>query len=285
VSAMRRPSVFLQTLRTLRWQVFWYGAGLALMAAFVVYVYPSYASQLADIDIPEAMRALIGDVDYGTGKGFLSAEFLSWVPIVVVVFAVMSGTGAIGNEEANGTLDLLLAQPISRRRVAIEKLAGLFAATALLALITYIGWLISVPFVDIDVSLGDMAVSTANLVPLMLALQSLACLASVTLPSRGVATGAVTAFAVASYFINYIASLVDALEPIRVVSVFYHYHGTEVLTDGVQWAGLVVLLVLCAVFSALTVAGLERREIGGGQLRFSLPWLRSRTDEPSSATS
>jgi ABC-2 type transport system permease protein len=281
---MQRPSIFLQTLRNLRWQVFWYGIGLALMAALVVYVYPSYARQLADIDIPEAMRALIGDVDYGTGKGFLSAEFLSWVPIVVVVFAVMSGTGAIGNEEANGTLDLLLAQPISRRRVAIEKLGGLYAATVLVALITYIGWLISVPFVDIDVSLGDLAISTANLVPLMLVLQALACLASVTLSNRGVATGAVTAFAVASYFINYIASLVNALEPLSVVSVFHHYHGTEVLTDGVQWTGLVVLLVLCVVFSALTVAGLEQREIGGGQMRFSLPWLHHGTTEASSAS-
>ncbi len=270
---MRRPSIFLKSQRDLRWQVIWYGLGLALMAALVVYVYPSYASQLADFNIPEAMRALIGNVDYGTGKGFLSAEFLSWVPIVVAVFAITSGTGALGGEEANGTLDMLLAQPVSRRRVAVEKLAGLLVSSLLVAAVTYLGWLISVPFVKIDVGLGGLAVSTLNLVPLMLVLQSLACLATVTLANRGMATGAVTAFTVASYFINYIASLVSAIDALKYVSIFHYYHGTEVLTDGVQWPGLILLLALYAGLSALAVVFFERREIGGSQAGFSLPWF------------
>ncbi len=279
---MRRPSIFIQTLRNLRWQIFWYGIGLALMAALVIYVYPSYASQLADFNIPEAMRALTGNVDYGTGAGFLSGEFLSWVPIVVAVFAIMSGTSAIGSEEANGTLDLLLAQPISRRRVAIEKLAALFVSTLLVVLITYIGWLISVPFVKIDVGLGDLALATVNLVPIMLVLQSIGCLASVSMANRGVATGAVTAFTVASYFVNYVASLVHAIEPLRLLSIFHYYHGTEVLTDGLQWFGFILLLALYVGFSILAVTGLERREIGGGQTHLSLPWLHHEAAESGS---
>ena len=279
---MQRPSIFIQTLRNLRWQIFWYGIGLALMAALVIYVYPSYASQLADFNIPEAMRALTGNVDYGTGAGFLSGEFLSWVPIVVAVFAIMSGTSAIGSEEANGTLDLLLAQPISRRRVAVEKLAALLVSTLLVVLITYIGWLISVPFVKIDVGLGDLALATVNLVPIMLVLQSIGCLASVSMANRGVATGAVTAFTVASYFVNYVASLVHAIEPLRLLSIFHYYHGTEVLTDGIQWFGLILLLALYVGFSILAVTGLERREIGGGQTHISLPWLHHEAAESGS---
>jgi ABC-2 type transport system permease protein len=279
--AMRRPSVFLKSLRDLRWQMFWYGLGLALMAALVVYVYPSYSNQLADFDIPEAMRALIGDVDYGTPEGFLAAEFMSWVPIVLVVFAVTSGTGAIGSEEANGKLDLLLSQPISRARLTLEKLAGLQVATVTVAAITYVGWLISVPFVDIDVSLGDLALATANLIPLTLMLQALGCFASVSLGSRGTATGAVTAFAIASYFLNYLASLVEAIEPLRAVSVFHHYHGTEVITDGVQWDGLGLLLGLYALFAGLSVFAFRHREIGSGR-GIPLPRLRLHDSEAAS---
>lgn len=279
---MRRPSIFRKTLRDLRWQIFWYGVGMALMAALVVYIYPSYASQLADFNLPEAMKALIGNVDYGTGKGFVSAEFLSWVPVILAVFAITSGTGALGGEEANGTLDLLLAQPVSRQRVAIEKLAGLLLSSLLIAAITYVGWLVSVPFVKIDISLGGLAAATFNLVPLMLVLQSLAMLATVTLSSRGAATGAVTAFAVASYFVNYIAALVSAIEPVRVISIFYHYHGTEVLTGGIQWPGLLLLLAIYVVSSALAVSAFQRREIGSSQTPFRLPWLRHDATEPAS---
>jgi ABC-2 type transport system permease protein len=271
---MRRPSIFFKTVWDLRWQAFWYGLGLALMAALVIYIYPDYAEQFAGFEMPEALRALIGDVDFGTPTGFVSAEFFSWIPIVLAVFAITSGSGALGGEEDNGTLDLLLAQPITRRRVAVEKLVGLFVATLLLVAITYVGWLISVPFVDIEVSLSDLALATANLVPLTLVLQALACLATVSLSSRGVATGAITAFAVASYFINYLATLVDSLEPFRVLSVFYHYHGVDVLDSGLHWSGLALLVVLYAAFAALSVFAFERREIGGGVSLLRLPQLR-----------
>lgn len=259
---MRRPSIFYKTLRDLRWQIFWYGIGLGLMGAFVVYIYPSYSSQFADFEVPEAMRPFIGDVDFGTGKGFLSAEMFSWVPLIMVVFAIMGGTSALAGEEANGTLDLVMAQPVTRTRLLLEKLAGLLLALVLILLLIYAGWLVSVPFVDIDVGLGELAVATANVLPVIAFFQAFSLWAGVTLPSRGLATGAAVGLAVVSYFVFYLASIVDAIEPLRWVSVFYHYHGTEVLLDGVQWGGLALLVALYALFAGWAVVSFQRRDIG-----------------------
>lgn len=267
---MRHPNVFYKTLRDLRWQVIWYGIGLGLMSALVVYIFPSYSGQLADIEIPEAMRAMIGDVDYGTAAGFVSAEFLSWTPLVLVVFAIMGGTGTLAGEEANGSLDIVLAQPVSRTRVAVEKLAGLLVATLLICAIVYAGWLVSVPFVDIDLGLGELAAATLNLVPLIAFFQAFSMWAGVTLPSRGLATGTAVALAVASYFVYYLANIVDSLEPLQQLSVFYHYHGTEVLTDGVHWGGVALLVALYALFAAWALISFQRRDLGvtaGFQLR------------------
>jgi ABC-2 type transport system permease protein len=259
---MQRLSVLYKTLRDLRWQIIWYGIGLGLMSALVIYIYPSYNNQLADIEIPEAMRALIGDVDYGTPEGFIAAEFLSWTPLILVVFAIMGGTAALAGEEANGTLDIIMAQPISRARVAIEKLAGLMIGLLGICAIIYAGWLISVPFVDIDIGYGELAVATFSVVPLIAFFQSISMWAGVTLPSRGLATGAVVALAVASYFIYYLANIVDALEPLRQISPFYHYHGTEVLTDGVHWGGQALLLALYLLFAGWALISFQRRDLG-----------------------
>ena len=128
-------SVFRRTLYSLRWQVIAYGLGLALIAMMDTYIYPSYAGQLANMELPESMKALLGGADYGTGRGFLGAEFFSWVPPLLVVFGVMAGTSALAGEEANGTLDLLLAQPISRRQLLLSKVAAIAAATCLIAAI------------------------------------------------------------------------------------------------------------------------------------------------------
>jgi hypothetical protein len=88
------------------------------------------------------------------------------------------------------------------------------------------------------------------------------------LPNRGVATGASVGFAIVSYFVYYLAALVDALEPFRQLSVFYHYHGTEVLEDGIHLPGLAVLLLLFAVLTYFAWRGFERRDIGvGGELK------------------
>ena len=272
---MQRPSIFRKTLRDLRWQIVWYGLGLGLMAAFVVYVYPSYSGQLADLQLPDAMKAMIGNADYGTPQGFLSGELLSWAPLVLVVFAVMGGTSALAGEEANGTMDLLLAQPTSRTRLAMEKLLALFVATLAICAVIYCGFLISVPFVDINIGLGRLLVGTLNLVPLILLFESFSMWAGVALPSRGVATGLSVAIAVASYFFYYLGNLVDALKPLRSLSVFYHYHGTEVLSDGVHWPGALLLLGLYVLFAVWALYLFQRRDIGVSSQGLRLSWRRS----------
>ena len=254
-------SVFQKTLRDYRWQVFWYGLGLALLCALVVYIYPSYRAQLESFDIPEALQALIGEADYSTPAGFLTAEFFSWGPIVVLVFAIMAGTAALAGEESNGTLDLLLAQPISRRRLVLEKMAGFAVSALAIALLVNAGWLISVPFVDIDISLATLLAATLVMVPPVLLVGALAMWASATLSNRKTATGLVTGFVVASFFINYLAELVDVLEPLRWLS-FNHYQNTTVLTEGFNLPNAAVLLLATALFALLAVRAFERRDIG-----------------------
>src|SRR5262249_9141179 len=143
------------------------GLGMALIAMMDVYIYPSYASQLADLKLPDSMKALVGGADYGTGAGSLGAEFFSWVPPLLVVFAVMAGTSALAGEEANGTMDVLLAQPISRSALVLAKLGAITAAALLIVAIICAGWLLSVPFVDIDVGYGRLFAATLNIVPLL----------------------------------------------------------------------------------------------------------------------
>jgi len=260
--------VLFKTIRDLRWQVFWYSLGLSLMGAFVVYIYPSYKDQLAGFELPEAMKALIGNADFASPKGFLAAEFYSWAPILLVVFAIMAGTSALAGEEETGTLDLLLAQPVSRRRLALAKLAGLTLASILITAGTYAGWLISIPFVDMDVSLARLALANLQLVPLLLAVGFLAVWCGAFLPDRKLATGVVTGIAVASYVVNYLSALVEVLKPLAWASVFNYAEGGETLVGSYdEWKSL-VLLAAAALFAALALASFERRDLGvrGGGL-------------------
>jgi ABC-2 type transport system permease protein len=258
---MPQPSILIKTLRDLRWQVFWYGLGLAAMCALVVFIYPSYREQLSSFEIPEALKPLIGDTNYATPQGFLTAEFFSWGPLLGVIFAIMAGTSTLGGEEAGGTLDLLLSQPVSRRRLILEKMLGFALSACLIAVLVEVGWLLSVPFVDIDISLGSLMAATFLMVPQMLLVGAFAVWATAFLPERKLATGFVTSVVVVSFFVNYLAELVDVLAPLQWAS-FFKYQNSGVLTKGLDLPDLVVLLAATAVFAFLAVVAFERREIG-----------------------
>jgi ABC-2 type transport system permease protein len=281
VRPLVRLALFAKTLRDLRWQVFGYGVGLALMAALVVTIYPSYQEQLADFEVPEALQGLTGDVNYGSPEGFLSAEFVSWVPIITSIFAIMAGTSALAGEEANGTLDLLLSQPISRRRLALEKMAGIIVATYAITVIVCLGWALSVPFVDIDISLMDLFIATLNLAPITLAFAFLAMFLGAFMPDRRTATAAAAALAVAGYFLNYMARIVNALEPLAWLSPF-NYDDVDALVEGFDWWRPAVLLAIAIVLAVATVACFERRDIGV-QSRLRLPFAR--TAKPQAGSS
>jgi ABC-2 type transport system permease protein len=278
---MPQPRIFIKSLRDLRWQVFWYGVGLASMAAFVVYLYPSYAKQLQDFKVPEALKPFVGNAEIASPNGFLSAEIFSWAPIILVIFAIMAGTSALAGEEAGGTLDLLLAQPISRARLAAEKIAAFACSAALIAAIILLGWLVSIPFVDFQVSWGRLVLATFNVIPITLFFGALSMCAGAASSERRSATGVVTAVAVLTYFVHYLAALVDAIRPLQWASPFYYYGGGKVLAEGMNWPHMSVLVAGSIVLLGLTLVFFQQRDIGARSASIRGPRLRLRREARS----
>ena len=289
---MSRPSVFLRAMRDQRWMVLGFGVGGALMAALILSIYPSYSEALKDFELPPAFEAFIGDVDIASGAGFVTAEFFSWIPMLLVVYAIIQGTGVLAGEESNGTLDLLLAQPISRTRLFLEKATSIIVGTLAIVVLMLPGWMIPYGTVDIDVGLGRLIVATLAMAPLMLAFAALALLAGAVLATRRDATMAVAVLAIVSFFVNSIGQASDVLEPLRPASLFYHFHSDRIVISGVDAVGVTVLLATAVVATGLAALMFQRRDIGvvsGGwtkQLRQALStvgWRREPGGSPEDA--
>lgn len=266
---MSRPSVFLKAMRDQRWMVLGFGLGGALMAALVLGVYPSYREALALVEIPPALQALVGDVDLASAEGFVSVEFFAWMPVLLVVYAIIQGTGVLAGEESSGTLDLLLAQPISRTRLFIEKATSIVLGTLVIVLLILPGWVVTYAAADIDLALGRLMLATVAMAPLMLAFAALSLLAGSLLPTRRDATTAIVALTVISYFINSLGQAAEVLEPLRPASLFFYFRADNVLVDGVDPAGAGVLLAVALIAGGLALVAFRRRDIGvvlGGSL-------------------
>ena len=103
----------------------------AILAAFYLSLYPSIGSvdemrRLLDAMPPE-LRAMfsIEGADLGTPAGYLNMELFTFMlPLIVAAVTVTAGSGATAGEEERGTLELLLANPIGRWRIVVEKALG-----------------------------------------------------------------------------------------------------------------------------------------------------------------
>jgi ABC-2 type transport system permease protein len=245
-----------------RWMVLGFGIGSAFMAAMILGIYPSYSEALEDFEIPPAMQAFIGDVDIASAAGFITAEFFSWIPILLVVYAIIQGTGALAGEESSGTLDLLLAQPISRMRLFLEKAVSILAGTLLIIALILPGWAIIYGSVEIDVSLESLIVATVAMIPLILAFAGLSLLAASVLSTRRDAASAMAVVAVVSFFLNTLGQASDVLDVMRPLSLFYHFHSDQVVTSGADAVGTTILLVTAIVATGLAALMFQRRDIG-----------------------
>lgn len=262
---MPRASVFAKSLRDQRWQVLGFGLALAIMSSTAVFLWPSVRDTLQNFVLPDAVKAFLGtDLSIATPAGYLSARYFGWVDILLIVYAVLQGTGAIAGEESNGTMDLLLAQPIARRSVVVQKTAAAVIGSAAIIAIGWLGFALSIPLIGIDVSLADAAIASANMLPITLLFFALSLWSGAVAPSRAVAAGVVIGLATAAYFISTLANGVDSLRNLRYATPFYYYGSGEPLVYGIEWWHVGLLLGVAATFVVLTVRTFESRDISTG---------------------
>ncbi|MCC7364673.1 MAG: ABC transporter permease subunit [Dehalococcoidia bacterium] len=286
---MNRLPLVAKTLRDYRVSVVAIGLTIVLMALVVMLVYPTYSEALADMEVPAGFEGFIGEAgDWSSPAGFLAAEFFSWIPLVLIVLAIIAGTGAVAGEEAAGTMDLLLAQPVSRRRYLLERFAGIALAVTLAAAFALPGFAIGKLAIGYDVSYWRMTQATVNMLPVTYLFVALALLGSSALPGRGAATMLSVGVVVLAYFLYSIGAAVEALDWMAKVTPFYWSDNSRVLAHGFDWLRAGVLLAVAGVLLALAVVAFERRDIASTGRAFR-PWAalrrgRAREDAPGHRT-
>jgi ABC-2 type transport system permease protein len=272
-----------KTLRDLRGATLAIGATTFVMAVFIVAIFPSYAEQLAGIDFPALYDAFFGEAPISSPEGFTSAEFFSWVPLLIITLAIIGGTGAIAGEESAGTLDALLALPVRRRDVLLAKALGNGLALVIVTVVAYPGFAFTAIFVDFPIDWPNLWFATLAMLPISFLYLAIALWGSAALPNRGAAAILTIGLVVVPYVLNTMGAAVAELADLRKFSPFYWSEGSRVLVHGFQWGRTAGMLALAALVLLAALRAVERREIGshGG---WSLPWRRRATADHSAET-
>ena len=262
-------SVFLKTLRDSRYSILYWGIGILALVLLIVSFYPAIKNsqqvvqQYIDMLPKSLISAFAGDItDYGTPAGFLSTElFFFFMPMLILVFAISFGSGAIAGEEENGTLDLMLSLPISRQRLVLEKTGALTILTIILTFVLWIGLAIGKYMVNMNISLGNMAAMCLSTALLGIVFGEFTLALGCAVGKKTTAMGAAGALGVLFYFVNALASSVDVLKYFQKISPFYYYISNKPLENGLNAGHVGVLLAIAVVLTILAVLGFRRRDI------------------------
>ena len=262
--AYARAPLLGKALHDLRSHVAGYGGGLALTAALYTLLFPAMGETIADIELPAAYEAFLGTAELGTARGFLQVEFFSfWLPLLIAIYAIITATGQLAGEEGEGTLEMTLAQPVSRRRVLLERFVALTIGVALICTGASLGFAVALPLIDAgDLTLLEVLIAPFAMVPFGVALIALGLFAGTVAPTRGQASAVVAAFVVAAYVADVVPDLATKLDALRYTSLFYYADAKHVLIDGVVPWRIAVELAAAGVLLLLAIAGFEGREIG-----------------------
>ena len=245
--------------------------GTVFGVASIVGLWPSVRGNddIEDVvqNLPAGLRAAFG-IEEGVGlssaPGYLQARLFSTIlPILIVVYAIGLGARVIGAAEEDGTLQLVTTGPVTRRRVAVERLA---AATLLVlgmigvALLTTLVLGGAIGIFD-EVDMGRFLIDFLALTELGLLLLALAFAAGALTGRRGSALSFASGIAVGTYVLHALAASAEVVRPLRVLSPWWWFLDRNLLLHDPTFLSLGLPIVLAAAAAVIGVLAYERRDL------------------------
>lgn len=264
-------AVFSQVLRRRRLSLFWWSLGVLAMDGLLGVAYPTVRDN-NELDktfagLPPSVQTMLGL--HGGAKitspiGYLDSQyFANLLPIILLVFAIALAAWSVSGDEQAGTLELLLANPVSRIRVALERAAALVVLLGVLTGVAALGLVALAPSTGLNNGLGpdrmiDAAIATGLLA---LVFASVAFAVGAATGGRSLAISVSVSIAVALFAIEGIAEQVNALQSIRAASPWHWLLQTDPLRNGLVWEAWLLPTATSVVLIAAGTLIFARRDL------------------------
>jgi ABC-2 type transport system permease protein len=266
-------SVFGKTLRDSRRAILLVGGVLAvvliLVSAAIIAEFNTPASR-AELEgvvaaVPPILQGLAGPVvNVATLGGYLSYKYGTFFPLIASLWSILALSGTLAGEARRGSLEFVVAAPMSRRRVALEKLAGHLSAMVIAVALVFVALLIvgrmgTLPGDEIP---GSGALGYALwLGAISLAAGGLA-FAAAQFVGRGSAIGIAGAVMFGGFILSGYRNAIPALKPLSDLT-WWGWSAQHVpLAGQFDWASVAIIAVVAAVFLVIGVEAFARRDIG-----------------------
>jgi ABC-2 type transport system permease protein len=257
-------------LQTLRWNrirllavmVAAFGWGLLIPVVYVQFS-DAFRDMVESGLIPENL------MNFGSGSLFTLPGAITLGlqhPLAIAflgIFAIGSTTGAIAGEREKGTLEVLLARPISRATVYTTLAVAVIILLAVVLLALLGGQVVGVAIQGLsdELDLAAMPLVVANGLLLWGAFAAFGLAASVTFDRHAPALGLSLAYLLVNYFLEILGSLWTDVAWSQEYSLFHHFQPGEILQGNADPIDFVILGVAVIVPVVYALIVFPRRDL------------------------
>ena len=267
-------SIFSKSLRDSR-------RAIAIAIAFVAFVLlvgaAAVASAFGTVEtrqqmvglattLPAIFQSMLGPpVALDRLGGLIEWRYQIVLGVLLPVWSILALSGTLAGEADRGSLELLATTAITRRRLALEKLAGhLVSVLIVLAAIALVTWLCGIAFGTLpgDAISPEAAFGYAALTGVLMLAPGGVAFAAAPFLGRGAAAGLAAFVMVASYLVNGFHDSIALFDTIRPLS-WYQWTAQHIpLAGRFDWGSIATLATLGVVLLAVGVGAFERRDVG-----------------------
>lgn len=268
----RMGAIFRRTLRDNLVGILSWGLGYSALILVVVVFYPTLEENgalrnvLGGLGLASNLAIGLGGLNgLSTFGAYLALEALTWAPLVMAVYLIPQGLGAITREEERGTLDILLSTPTPRWRLLTEKTLGIIASLGGVLAIMWLTLVISVELMpEVELSFSRATAAIWHIFPISMVILTATLFLSVTLRRGRSVAGLAGLFVMGSYALRSLADITqaDVLIFLKQFSFFTYYRSLIVLAEGLQPEADTLLLIVAVVLFALALRNFQRRDLG-----------------------
>jgi ABC-2 type transport system permease protein len=261
-------TVFRYVLRQQRLRVLIVVAALTGWGTLMPIVYATFGVQLQDLisTFPQMQQFMhFGGGDMFTLSGSIAVGYIHPIAIALLaVFAIAFPLSGVAGERQRGTLEIVLARPVSRRSYYVTLLVAAILFIGLAMAATLIGTVIAAAAVNVldQLKLENMPLLWLNGVLLYFAIAAIAFAASVSFDRIGPAAGIALTIVLVAYALQIIGSLWPDAEWLQPYSLFHYLQPDLVLRQGLQVFDTALLLLVGAGAVVYALIVFPRRDLG-----------------------
>jgi ABC-2 type transport system permease protein len=182
---------------------------------------------------------------------------------LVAIFAVGAAANAVAGERETGTLEVLLARPLSRRRMYASVGAGVKIAVAMVLAMLLVGNLLSIFLLGVDNEIDVAYIPLVWIVGILMwgAFAAFSLAASVSFDRRAPALAVSLAYLGVNYFLEILGTFLPDLEWTQEYSLFHHFNPGEILTGNLDPVDIVIFAVALVLPIIWALVVFPRRDL------------------------